>query len=133
VRIVSGTESRDLLRWCTRWIRPRRRLTAGQRASVAKYGRWLKLFWRVPETVQGGGYTAERSRRGWIVQINSYFGRQRGHYLVPFRALRPHGRNWRGKPLVAAIGRALRAIPGAVRTNDLKGSRPTGWPAARAC
>jgi hypothetical protein len=71
---------------------------------------------------------AERSRRGWVVRINSYSGRQRGNYLVPFRALRPHGQNWCGKPLFAGLERALKGIPGVVRTNDLKGSSPTGWP-----
>ncbi len=128
VRVISGTEARELTRWCTRWCRTRLRLTRSQRARVAKLRRWRELCWRVPETVQGGGYTAERSRRGWVVRISTYSGRVRGHYLVPFRALRPHGRNWYGVPLVAALEQALAGIEGAVRTDDLKGSSPTGWP-----
>jgi hypothetical protein len=131
-QMISGSEARDLLRWCTRWRRPRKRTrhrwTASQRAHWARYDRWRKLAWRVPETVQGGGYSAERSRRGWVVRISSYSGRVRGHYLVPFRALRPHGRNWHGTPLVAALERALSEIEGVVRTDDLQGSSPTGWP-----
>ncbi len=129
-QMISGTEARDLVRWCTRRSRTQHRLTRSRRARVVKIRRWLKLCWRVPETVQGGGYTAERSRRGWVVRISSYSGRLRGHYLVPFRALRPHGRNWYGVPLVTALERALSEIQGAVRTDDLKGSSPTGWPAA---
>lgn len=129
VQMISGTEARNLLRWCTRWCRTQHRLTRSQRARMAKTRRWLKLCWRVPETVQGGGYTAERSRRGWVVRISSNSGRLRGHYLVPFRALRPHGRDWYGVPLVTALEKALSEIQGAVRTDDLKGSSPTGWPA----
>jgi len=129
VQLISGSEARNLVRWCTRWNRsPRPPLTAEQRARVAACGRWLKRVWRVPETVQGGEYVAERSRRGWVVRISSQSGRLRGHYLVPFRALRPHGRNWYGVPLVAALERALNGIEGVVRTDDFKGSSPTGWP-----
>ncbi len=128
VQMISGIEARDLLRWCTRWARSRHRLTASERARAAKYRRWDRPHFRVPETVQGGGYVAERSRRGWVVRISSYSGRLRGHYLVPFRALRPHGRNWHGAPLVVALERALRGIEGAERTNDFNGSSPTGWP-----
>jgi hypothetical protein len=133
VQMISGTEARDLLRWCTRRSRTRPGATASRSARAAKFRRWWKRVWRVPETVQGGGYSAERSRRGWVVRINSYSGRLRGHYLVPFRALRPHGRDWHAEFLVASLERALGGIDGAVRTDDLKGSSPTGWPtAARA-
>ncbi len=128
VQMISGTEARELLRWCTRWSRRRHRLTPSERARVAIYRRWYKAHFSVPETVQGGGYTAERSCRGWVVRINSYSGHLRGHYLVPFRALRSHGRDWSGEPLVAAIERVLNGIEGAVRTDDLKGFSPTGWP-----
>jgi hypothetical protein len=64
VQLISGSEARNLVRWCTRWSRsPRPPLTAEQRARIAACGRWLKRVWRVPETVQSGGYVAERSRR----------------------------------------------------------------------
>ena len=128
VKMISGTEARKLLRWCTRWSRRQHRLTPSERARAAMYQRWYQRHHRVPETVQGGGYTAERSRRGWVVRIGSYSGRLRGHYLVPFRALRPQGRGWNAAPLVAALERALSGIEGAVRTDDFKGSTPTGWP-----
>lgn len=128
VKMISGTEARDLLRWCTRWIRRQHRLTPSERARAAMYRRWYKQHFRVPETVQGGGYIAERSRRGWVVRISSYSGRLSGHYLIPFRALGPHGRDWSGEPLVTALERALSSIEGAVRTNDFRGSSPTGWP-----
>ncbi len=126
---ISGTEARDLLRWCTRWVRPRHHYTRSQRQRMARTRRWLELCWRVPTTVQGGGYTAERSRRGWVVAIGSYSGSRRRHYLVPFRALRPNGRTWSGVPLVTALERALAEIEGVARTDDLRGSAPTGWPA----
>jgi len=72
VQLISGSEARDLVRWCTRWNRsPRPPLTATQRARAAAYRRWMNRVWRVPETVQGGGYMAERSRRGWVVRISS--------------------------------------------------------------
>lgn len=70
VRLISGSEALELVRWCTRWSRcPRHRLTAKQRARVKVLRRWYKKAHKVP--FQGGGYTAERSRRGWVVRLSS--------------------------------------------------------------
>jgi hypothetical protein len=126
VQRITGSEARELVRWCVRWDRrPRPRLTARQRASAAAIGRRMKNAWRVPRTVHGAGYTAERSRRGWVVRLSAYSSRVRGHYLVPFRALRPHGRRWYGVPLIAALRRSLNGIEGVQRTNDFKIAGPT--------
>lgn len=132
VQMISGSEARSLLRWCTRWVRPRSRprLTAAQRAQATKFQNWRQRAYRVPETVQGGGYSAERSRRGWVVRLSSSSGRLRGIYLVPFRALGPDGMNWTGEFLVASLLKRLSGIEGTVLTNDQKGSAPTGWPAS---
>lgn len=122
---ITGAEARDLVRWCTRWSRHHPQLTAGERARAAMARRWLKKTWRVPQTVQGGQYLAERSRRGWVVRLSSYSGRVRGHYLVPFRALRPHGRNWNGRALVSSLARSLAAIVGAQTADDFRFPSPT--------
>jgi hypothetical protein len=85
----------------------------------------MKKAWRVPQTVHGAGYLAERSHRGWVVRLSSYAGRLRGNYLVPFRALRPHGRRWDGAPLFTALKRSLIGLDGVQRTNDFKYPSPT--------
>jgi hypothetical protein len=132
VRLVSGAEAQRLVRWCVRSEprRPRPPLTAKQRARRAEIARIDALTWRVPETVHGVGYTAERSRRGWVVRLRSYSGRLPGHYLVPFRALDSRGRKWSGVHLVAALKRSLSKIDGVQLTNDTKVVAPTGWPRA---
>ena len=128
VQHITGTEARKLVRWCVWWDRPKRLpLTARQRARAAASRRWMKKAWRVPYTVHGAGYTSERSRRGWVVRLSSYSSRLRGHYLVPFRALRPHGRRWYGVPLFTALKRSLNGIEGVQRTNDFKIPCPTWW------
>ena len=70
---------------------------------------------------------AERSRRGWVVRLTSHSGRLRGHYLVPFRALRPHGRRWYGVPFFTALRRSLSGIEGVLRMNGTRLSGPTIW------
>lgn len=127
VQQITAAEARELVRWCVRWTRTRPILTARQRVRAAAIGRWMKKAWRVPYTVHGAGYMAERSRRGWVVRLSSYSGRLRVHYLVPFRAFRPHGRRWYGVPLIAALRRSLNGIEGAQRTSDFKMAGPTGW------
>lgn len=127
-RRISGSEARDLVRWCVRRAQSRRPpLTARQRAKSAAIRRRMKTTWRVPRTVHGAGYTAERSRSGWVVRLSSYSGRLRGHYLVPFRALRTDGRRWHGVPLIAALKRSLNVIEGVQRTSDFEMAGPTGW------
>jgi hypothetical protein len=56
---------------------------------------------------------AERSRRGWVVRLNSDAGRLRGHYLVPFRAFRQPQRRWFGGVLFAGLRRSLTTLDGA--------------------
>jgi hypothetical protein len=126
VQSITGTEAKELVHWCTRWSQHRpNKWTAPERAGVAKVRRWMKEAWRVPETVQGGQYTAERSRRGWVVRLSSYSGRLRGHYLVPFRALRPHSRDWHGGAFVASLVASLTSIEGAQATDDFRFGSPT--------
>ena len=134
VKMISGTESRRLVRWCTRRAprRPRRRRTARQRAqSIAFYRRYRRAF-KVPTTTHHAGYCAERSRRGWVVHLSGSNGRLRGHYLVPFNSLGPNGRTWSGAPLMAALKRSLGSIEEAERTSDYRFGSPTWWRTRRA-
>jgi hypothetical protein len=128
VQLISGAEAQRLVRWCVRWNRkPHPPLTARQRHRAAANRRWEKEAYRVPLTVHGAGYLAERSRRGWVVRLHSYSGRLRGHYLVPFRALGPNGRHWSGGPLMAALKRSLNEIEGIDRTSDRRYGTVTWW------
>jgi hypothetical protein len=106
VREISGSEARELTRWCTRWSRARA-LTATERRG----GKAIKS----QRIVYGAGYLAERSRRGWVVSLNSVSGRLWGHYLVPFRAFGSHQRAWNGDLFVDELRRALVGIPGVRR------------------
>lgn len=104
---ISGAEAWQLVSWCTRWKRPRRKEGAATRqARRAAYARKMRPL------EDGGGYLAERSRRGWVVRQHAQWSRVRGIYLVPFRALGPDGRRWQGGPFVAAWQRSLRELPG---------------------
>jgi hypothetical protein len=133
VRTISGAESCRLVRWCTRYAprKPRVRRTTRELEHIQAIDRWLKKAFQVPTTTHGAGYLAERSRRGWVVHLSGNNGRLRGHYLVPFRALGPHGRVWSGAPFVAALKQSLGSIQGVQRTNDLRFRSPTWWRRSR--
>jgi hypothetical protein len=128
VQQIPGREAQALVRWAVRWAKHQKfRPTAKQRARIRAFNRWYRKAVKIPHTVQQGGYNAERSRRGWVVRLSTISGRLRGHYLVPFRALRPHGRRWYGVPIFTALRRTLGRIDGAQRVNDRRFGAPTIW------
>ena len=117
---IGAAEARELVRWCVRWV-PRRRSTDDKRAAAAR--RKVKPQ-SVAEMVQRAGYLAERSRRGWVVRLSSQSSRRlRGHYLVPFRALRSERRRWRGSRLIAGLQDALQGLHGLRRISPSEESR----------
>lgn len=134
VQMITGAESRRLVRWCTRWApkrKPRRR-SARERARVIAWDRRRRKAFKVPTTTHHAGYFAKRSRRGWVVHLSGSGGPLRGIYLVPFGSLGPNGRKWSGAPLMGALKRSLGAIEGAERTSDFRFGSPTWWRTSRA-
>ena len=118
VRRISGPEAWQLVRWCTRWKRPRRKESAAVRkAREDAYARKMRNL------EDGGWYLAERSRRGWVVRQGAHWSRVRGIYLIPFRALRPHMRRWHGGPFVGAWRQSLRSLKGARRISQAEALR----------
>lgn len=115
---IPGAEALKLTRWLVRWApRPK---GARRRAEP----RWTSaMSTRLARSRQGGGYEAERSRRGWVVKFHSYSGRLRGHYIVPFRALRSHGRRWYGGPIINAMQQSLMDLEGTRRISESEAKR----------
>jgi hypothetical protein len=105
---ISGSEAWELRRWCVRWSRPKPLTASAKRRAPAI----------LPPLVHSAGYIAERSRRGWVVRLNSKAGPLSGHYLVPFRAFRGLGREWNGDHLLAMLRTALLETTNARRISD---------------
>jgi hypothetical protein len=128
VRMIPGREAQALVRWQVRWVRHKKfEPTPAQRAKMRVYDRWYRRAYKAPQTIQRGSYSAERSRRGWVVRLDGSAGRLRGHYLVPFRALDARTRQWDGRAIFSALGRSMRAVDSARPTDDRRFAAPTIW------
>jgi len=129
VRMIPGREAQALVRWQVRWVRHKKkpRYTAAQRAKMRAHKRWCRCAVKVPQTMQQGGYSAERSRRGWVVRFNTISGRLPGRFLVPFRAIDARTRRWNGRPIFSALTRSLRMVECARPTDDRHFGAPTIW------
>ena len=114
-RRLGGAEARDLTRWLTRRGRPKYSSPA-EAAAVKRKAKRIQFA----EMIHCGGYTAERTRKGWIVRLNSRAGRLRGQYLVPFRALDSRNRDWNDRVLMLAMKQSVRGIQSALRINRVE-------------
>jgi hypothetical protein len=105
MRVITGAEAWQLVCWINKGTvchRPHRTAASKRRERE----------WRPNPSDYSVSYSAERSRRGWVVRLGTDSGRLRGHYLVPFRGLRDYGRNWPGGPLSEAMHRMLSSLDG---------------------
>ncbi len=116
VQLIPGSKASQLVNWL---VRGRRVIHRGKNKR-----RWTRAdAMRLARTTQRGGYMAERSRRGWVVRLSSDAGRLRGHYLVPFRALRQPRRRWYGGALIAGLRKSLTTLSGVRRISPSQVAR----------
>jgi hypothetical protein len=114
-RRLGSAEATELTRWLAMRGRPKYSSPA-EAAAVKRRAKRIQLA----EMIHCGGYTAERTRKGWIVRLNSWAGRLRGQYLVPFRALDSRNRDWNDRVLMLAMKQSVRGIQSALRINRVE-------------